>query len=190
MTQNQIRYLEALESQRSNLAKESETHRSNLAKEGETNRANLESERMAREKWDYEKYGSGKGDSVGGTIRTIKAAINDATKVVNALGNAINEAKPSVANNKTVAQRVGAETNSVDYGGLDLGAIGSSIKVDKLKQGIAGMTYDEVMNNIKSIRKNVRGTKEQIEAMLQPYYDRLDALKEQSYLEEYNRREG
>jgi vacuolar-type H+-ATPase subunit I/STV1 len=44
MTQNQLRYQELKEEQRSNLARETETNRSNLANELETNRSNLAKE--------------------------------------------------------------------------------------------------------------------------------------------------
>lgn len=48
MTTNQLRYHEAQETKRSNLAKEMETNRANLAKEAETARANLAREAEAR----------------------------------------------------------------------------------------------------------------------------------------------
>lgn len=115
MTQNQIRYLQAMEEVRANKAKEQENYRSNLARETETNRANLENERMAREKWDYEKYGSGSG-SAGSVIRTIKAGVNDVSKLVDATKDAIKEANTT----KTPNQMLGVSSGSVDYGGLDV----------------------------------------------------------------------
>lgn len=89
MTQNQIRYIEALETQRanqareaenirSNLAKEQENIRSNVAKERELNRSNLESERLNREKLSYDRYGNNLPATV---IRTIKAEGSDPTLV-------------------------------------------------------------------------------------------------------------
>lgn len=52
MTANEIAYLNYLENQRSNMAREEETNRSNVAKEVETNRHNVADESLGSRKQD------------------------------------------------------------------------------------------------------------------------------------------
>lgn len=148
MTENQIRYLEAQEAKRANLVREIETNRSNLAKEKETKRANLENERMAREKWDYEKYGSGKG--VGGIVRSIKAGINDVYKV----------ATLATDNMFTQQGRQDVET-----------AIGK-MSDDQLSEGIT-----KIRNRIKEMGSDPNVASDAYEAYKKKYEEQIQMIK-------------
>lgn len=117
MTQNQIRFLELQELQRANLAKESENIRTNQTKEKETERANKENERLAREKWEYEKYGK---DPVGQAVRTIKSGLDELSK-----GNAADNPK-SVGYTPVTDPATGKSYEPVSIGGSNWGATAES----------------------------------------------------------------
>jgi len=172
MTQNQIRYLELQESKRSNqakeaenyrsnLAKEQENYRSNLAKETETNRSNLENERRQAEALEYEKYGK---SGVGGTVRTIKAGLDDLYRVGERLAgssSAPQQAKESIGLNDNLK-------------GFDTSIVGNN---NGSKSSYTFTTLDQLNKDISDLQQRISRLRRPNAALTTRYKELIELKK-------------